>query len=198
MSTQIQFRRGTAAAATSNNPTLAAGEVGLETDTGKIKVGDGTTAWNSLPYLLDGLEPTPLRGIKGSDQSITEQTTYENDAQLTVPVAANALYAVVAQIDFTAVGGVSGGNFRYYFDGPAAGGATARLSPNSGTPQVMKTLDEVTTVIGESADRSLLIRGSLKTGANAGDFGLMWSQSLSSTDPTIVRGTSFLELRRLA
>lgn len=196
MSTQIQIRRGTAAAATANNRTLAAGEVGLETDTGKIKIGDGSTAWNSLPYLLDGLELTPLRGIKGSDQSITEQTTYVDDAQLTVPVVANALYAVVAQIDFTAVGGVGGGNFRFYFNGPAA--ASARLSPNSGTPQVMKALDEVTTVTGESADRSLLIRGSLKTGANAGDFGLMWSQSVSSTDPTVVRGTSFLELRRLA
>lgn len=46
----IQFRRGTAATATSNNVTLADGEVGIETDTLKIKIGDGVTAWNSLAY----------------------------------------------------------------------------------------------------------------------------------------------------
>lgn len=46
----IQFRRGTAATWTSTNPVLAAGEPGLETDTGKIKIGDGSTAWTSLAY----------------------------------------------------------------------------------------------------------------------------------------------------
>jgi len=46
----IQFRRDTAAAWTSADPTLAAGELGLETDTGKRKFGDGVTAWVSLGY----------------------------------------------------------------------------------------------------------------------------------------------------
>ncbi len=46
----IQIRRGTAAAWTSANPTLAAGELGFETDTGKFKIGDGSTAWTSLAY----------------------------------------------------------------------------------------------------------------------------------------------------
>lgn len=50
MAIQIQLRRDTAAAWTSANPTLALGELGLETDTGKLKVGTGTTAWGSLPY----------------------------------------------------------------------------------------------------------------------------------------------------
>lgn len=46
----IQIRRDTAANWTSANPTLAQGELGLETDTQKIKVGDGSTAWTSLVY----------------------------------------------------------------------------------------------------------------------------------------------------
>jgi len=50
MAVQIQLRRGTAAQWTSANPTLASGEIGIETDTKKEKVGDGTTAWNSLGY----------------------------------------------------------------------------------------------------------------------------------------------------
>jgi hypothetical protein len=48
--TQIQVRRGTASQWTSANPTLAAGEWGYETDTNKVKIGNGSTAWNSLGY----------------------------------------------------------------------------------------------------------------------------------------------------
>ena len=51
MAGRIQLRRGTAANWTSANPTLAAGEVGVETDTGYAKVGDGSTAWTSLGYI---------------------------------------------------------------------------------------------------------------------------------------------------
>ncbi len=50
MVVQIQIRRDTAANWTANNPTLAAGEAGYETDTGKIKYGDGSTAWTGLSY----------------------------------------------------------------------------------------------------------------------------------------------------
>lgn len=48
----MQQRRDTAANWVSNNPTLAAGELGFETDTGAYKLGDGATAWNSLSYQL--------------------------------------------------------------------------------------------------------------------------------------------------
>ena len=48
MAVQIQMRRGTASQWTTANPTLAAGEWGLETDTDKFKIGDGSTAWNSI------------------------------------------------------------------------------------------------------------------------------------------------------
>jgi hypothetical protein len=50
MTARLQNRRDTAANWTANNPTLAAGELGLETDTSKYKIGDGATAWNSLAY----------------------------------------------------------------------------------------------------------------------------------------------------
>lgn len=72
--TQIQIRRGTAAQWTSANPTLAAGEWGFETDTKKGKIGDGTTAWNSLAYVLgvgdiDGV--TAGTGLTGGGTSGT-------------------------------------------------------------------------------------------------------------------------------
>lgn len=46
----IKIRQGTAAAWTSADPTLATGELGFETDTGKFKIGKASTAWTTLVY----------------------------------------------------------------------------------------------------------------------------------------------------
>ena len=35
------------------NPVLLIGELGIESDTNKAKVGDGITTWNNLPYCID-------------------------------------------------------------------------------------------------------------------------------------------------
>lgn len=56
--TLIQVRRDTAANWTSTDPTLAAGELGLETDTGRVKAGDGSTAWSSLNPINSGTYAT--------------------------------------------------------------------------------------------------------------------------------------------
>jgi hypothetical protein len=50
MPIQLQYRRDTAANWTSANPTLLSGEPGYETDTGKFKIGDGSSAWTALAY----------------------------------------------------------------------------------------------------------------------------------------------------
>jgi hypothetical protein len=50
MTTRIKLRRDTAANWTQTNPVLAAGEPGLETDTGKVKYGNGTSTWSQLSY----------------------------------------------------------------------------------------------------------------------------------------------------
>lgn len=54
MAVQIQVRRGTAAGWTAANPTLLAGEIGYETDTGKTKIGDGASNWAGLAYTNPG------------------------------------------------------------------------------------------------------------------------------------------------
>ena len=81
--TQIQVRRGTAAQWTSANPTLASGEWGFETDTGKVKIGDGSTAWNSEPY------------IGGGDVTLTGVQTLTNKT-LTAPIITIATNAQAA------------------------------------------------------------------------------------------------------
>lgn len=46
-------RNDTAENWTTKNPVLLEGEMGLVRETGLIKVGDGTTAWNNLSYIND-------------------------------------------------------------------------------------------------------------------------------------------------
>jgi hypothetical protein len=55
MSDEIKLRKGTAASWANVNPVLATGEPGFESDTKKLKFGDGSAAWNDLAYFaLDG------------------------------------------------------------------------------------------------------------------------------------------------
>lgn len=62
---KFRIRRDTAANWTTNNPTLALGEPGLETDTRKVKYGDGVTPWTDLHYTAvdridwEGIENVP-------------------------------------------------------------------------------------------------------------------------------------------
>ena len=50
MPVRFQLRRDVSTSWSSSNPTLEPGEPGLETDTFKLKIGDGATSWNSLAY----------------------------------------------------------------------------------------------------------------------------------------------------
>lgn len=50
MGDKFQFRRGTASQWTVINPVLDDGEPGIEKDTGRVKFGDGVSAWLALPY----------------------------------------------------------------------------------------------------------------------------------------------------
>ena len=53
MAIRMQQRRGTAEQWDLINPVLAEGEIGLETDTNKFKVGNGVDDWSTLAYFLD-------------------------------------------------------------------------------------------------------------------------------------------------
>lgn len=82
--TQIQIRRGTASQWTSTNPTLAAGEQGFETDTGKFKIGNGSTAWTSLAYAAGTGTVTSITAGTGlSGGTITTSGTIAIDTATT-------------------------------------------------------------------------------------------------------------------
>jgi len=71
MATRIQFRRSLSGEWTAGNPILAQGELAIELDTSRFKIGDGIEAWNDLPYGgIDGEQGE--QGVKGDqgDQGI--------------------------------------------------------------------------------------------------------------------------------
>ena len=56
MPSKIQLRRDTGTNWFSVNPVLSDGELGFETDTLKFKLGDGTTNWNGLAYVINPVD----------------------------------------------------------------------------------------------------------------------------------------------
>ena len=81
MAVQIQFRRGTASAWTSANPTLAEGEMGIETDTDQFKIGDGLTAWTSLAYggIVGPAGAAGAAGVSGTSGTNGLDAVYDTD-----------------------------------------------------------------------------------------------------------------------
>ena len=60
------------------NPILLKGEIGVESDTSAIKIGDGINIWSNLPYQygLD-LSYTAGNGISITGKQISTQLLYE-------------------------------------------------------------------------------------------------------------------------
>ena len=90
VNTLLQVRRGTSSdwstANGGNGAVLGAGEIGLDTTIDRIKIGDGTTAWNSLEFLSVGFDD--IHTNAGSGVSIT--TVTDGNSQVTgISLSAN-------------------------------------------------------------------------------------------------------------
>lgn len=99
---RIAGRTDTAAAWTAANPTLAAGEWGHETDTGRSKLGDGTTAWTVLGYWVDliaaSIPAHYARDIRWRAKSMSARTTLASPGRMTVNIDGQG-YALPAAVD---------------------------------------------------------------------------------------------------
>jgi len=133
MAVNILIRRGTAAEWTASNPILLEAEVGLETDTKKLKVGDGLTVWASLPYI-----------------------------NLT-PAAAASTYAPIANPTFTGVPAAptatSGTNTTQV--ATTAFVTAAVNSVIDSAPGALNTLDELAAALGDDANFAGSVTNSL-------------------------------------
>lgn len=77
--------RNTAAGFTAANPVLGYGVTGLETDTGKSKVGDGVAAWTALPYFAGAAHQHPIGDVTGLQAALDSKAT---PADVTAAVSA--------------------------------------------------------------------------------------------------------------
>jgi hypothetical protein len=96
MAGRIQFRRGTAAAASTANQVLANGEPGYEADTGRMKIGNGVDEWDDLPYV----DNPPAGGLAGHLADTTD--AHDASAISVVPtggIAATTVQAALAELD---------------------------------------------------------------------------------------------------
>lgn len=88
MATKIQIRRDTTSNWSSANPVLSSGELGINLTTGQFKIGDGSTAWNSLNYFigylaggsLDDLSDVTITSAASGDFLRWNGTAWINDA----------------------------------------------------------------------------------------------------------------------
>lgn len=93
MAQRIKIRRDTKENWTKYNPVLSLGELGYETDQKQLKVGDGETAYNSLPYyrgFFTEAMQTKLNGIQTGAEKNTIKSISVKTASTNVPVAADS------------------------------------------------------------------------------------------------------------
>lgn len=162
MATRIKLRRGTDAQWTAENPILAAGEPGYVTDTGELKVGDGTTAWNSLPTFVDEqaasatfITPaeltTALAGIESGAAFIVTTYGAVGDVQIVSDAAMTSSSAVLT----SATAGFETADVGKVIAVPGAGAAGAALvttiASRQSATQVTLTATASTTVSGKRA-----------------------------------------------
>lgn len=96
--TKIIQRHDTAANWTAANPVLAAGEMGIETDTNKFKFGDGTSTWSELAYATSGSGGSVDAYTKTETDNLlnTKQDKLVSEAPIKIYVDDNAVYRVTA------------------------------------------------------------------------------------------------------
>ena len=141
MATRMQQRRGTAAQWTAANPTLAAGEIGFETDNNRFKIGDGATAWSALDYFANNsaLEDL-LDGAPNALNTLNELAAAINDDPAFFTTIGNVVDNHIS--DTTLIHGIED---------------TAQLATKSYADQAVSTHSTDTTNVHGIADTSVLV-----------------------------------------
>lgn len=91
--TTILLRRGLSQTWEEKNPVLAYGEPGYEKDTNRLKIGDGTTAWNNLPYVLATADALVFKGTLGETGTVISLPTNNYKAGWTYKVVESKMWA---------------------------------------------------------------------------------------------------------
>lgn len=116
MAYRIILRRDSSTNWESNDPVLLSGEPGYETNTGRLKIGDGSSSWSSLDYYHGTTGPTGGTGPQGStgptgntgSQGVTGPTGNTGSQGVTGPTGAGSTGPNTFYGNQTISGGTSG------------------------------------------------------------------------------------------
>jgi len=175
MANRIQLRRDGAQQWANVNPILAQGELGIELDTSRLKIGDGVTQWNSLKY------ERPLEADSNIANTLVKRDADGNfeAGAITGTLIGNAATStrLANARNFTLTGDMSGSAS---FDGSANINITAELNFQPGLPHYdPNDLDAQATYTRLTIDS----RGRVVTGDNPTtltEFGIVDAQALDS------------------
>ena len=177
MATKIQVRRDTAANWTSANTVLSDGEMGYETDTGYMKIGDGATAWSSLAYFTPG-------DVSDDNTTYTisvAQAGADANVTLTGSDASNDTVTMVAGNNLTVT--VAGDNVTMDVDNDLANYSNATTAFISDiTAEAIGSLSDVD--VSAVANGSVLSYNSTSGNWEAGDPAVGAISDLSDVDVT--------------
>ncbi|AGN33930.1 structural protein [Synechococcus phage S-CAM8] len=177
MANRIQLRRGGAQEWANANPTLAQGEIGIELDTTRLKIGDGVTAWNTLRY------ERPLESTTNTSNTLVQRDVDGNFSAGTITAtligqsSTASRLASTRQVQIT--GDVTGTD---NFDGSDNINLQSQLS-------IVDTLahyDGTNTSLGTYTQVEVDAKGRIKRGFNPtsiADYGLDGSVEGSSAQP---------------
>jgi len=197
---RIQVRRGTASEWTSANPTLAAGEMGVETDTRKIKVGTGSTAWTSLSYIASdapGITEIAQDAIDTALSMGSGLTKSYNDATNTISLNIDSsVVALKSYVDsqITGLDNASAADYVLLADvGNAGGPAKLDVDGNLLVPKSSIILEGATadafettlTVVDPTADRTITLPNATGTVVLKDSTDTFTNKSISLTTNTI-------------
>ena len=122
MTTRIKVRHDTASNWATNNPILALGEPGFETDTRKVKYGTGVLAWNDLLY-AGGIDIASNGSIdieENAGQNVQPARSIVINASNAELLSAGEDTTVIKTLR-TVTGGVAPSNFTPVYYNPATG-----------------------------------------------------------------------------
>jgi hypothetical protein len=81
MATRIQVRRGSSSNWTTTNPVLSEGEIGFETDSGKFKIGNGSSSWSALEYFGGEVDLSGYLTLSSASNTYLTQSSASNTYQ---------------------------------------------------------------------------------------------------------------------
>lgn len=155
MASQIKLRRGTAAQWTSANPVLAQGEVGFETDTNKLKIGNGSSTWSALNYF----SPTP--DLSAYLTQASASTTYLTQE------SASTIYATITDLENIDLSSASAAAVSYLVDS---------------APGTLDTLNELAVALNDDENFAATVTNSLSNKLGISDASATYlTQASAST-----------------